>query len=191
MCGLAPGLRIVPFRGEYYRLVPQREQLVRNLIYPVPDARLPFLGVHLTRMIRGGIEAGPNAVLAFSRNGYGRFSLSGRDAFGMACYAGFWRLCRRHLRAGIGELHRSLSKRAFVRALQRLLPELGASDLVRHGAGVRAQAVAPDGALVDDFKILEGPGMLHVLNAPSPAATASLSIGQSLAARMEEAFELD
>jgi L-2-hydroxyglutarate oxidase len=190
LCGVEPGLRIVPFRGEYYKLVPEREHLVRHLIYPVPDPRFPFLGVHFTRMIDGGVEAGPNAVLSLAREGYSRFSLSARDALDTLAYSGFWRLASRHWRTGFGEVWRSFSRAAFVRALRRLVPELRPADVMRHGAGVRAQAVGPDGALVDDFHILEADRMLHVLNAPSPAATASLSIGRTLAARAVRSFGL-
>jgi L-2-hydroxyglutarate oxidase len=188
LCGLRPRVRIVPFRGEYYKLVPQRQDLVRHLIYPVPDPRFPFLGVHFTRMVHGGVEAGPNAVLAFKREGYGRFSFSGRDTLATLSYRGFWRMASRHWRTGFGELYRSFSRAAFVRALQKLLPDLRETDVERHGAGVRAQAVAPDGALLDDFHVLEAERMLHVLNAPSPAATASLSIGNTLARRAAELF---
>lgn len=183
MCGLAPQLRIVPFRGEYHKLVPERESLVRNLIYPVPDPRLPFLGVHFTRMIRGGVEVGPNAVLALCREGYQRSSFSARDLLAMLAYPGFWRLARRHWHSGAAEVRRSLSTSALVRDLRKLVPEIGPQDLRPHGAGVRAQAVAADGTLVDDFHILEAEGMLHVLSAPSPAATAALAIGSSLAER--------
>ncbi len=181
LCGVEPGLRIVPFRGDYYQLVPERRCLVRNLLYPVPDPQFPFLGVHFTRMIGGGVEAGPNAVLALRREGYGRWSFSPRDAAAVASYGGFWRMARRHWRAGMGELHRSLSTRAFVQALQRLVPEVRVTDVRRAGAGVRAQALEPSGLLVDDFRIVEAERMIHVLNAPSPAATASLSIGHSIA----------
>jgi len=186
LCGLAPPVRIVPFRGEYWRLAPGREHLVRNLIYPVPDPRFPFLGVHFTRTIGGAVEAGPNAVLAFRREGYRRTDVSVRDLAEIVGYPGFWRMARRFWRTGVGEMVRSWSKPAFVRALQRLVPDLRAGDLVRHGAGVRAQAVGPDGTLVDDFRILDAERMSHVLNAPSPAATASLAIGTVLAARVAE-----
>ena len=189
-CGVEPPARIVPFRGEYYELVPDRRSLVRNLIYPVPDPRLPFLGVHFTRMIDGGVEAGPNAVLALSRHGYDWRRVSPRDIAGMAGYLGFWRLCGRFWRTGIGEIHRSLSKRAFVAALRRLVPELKDEDVVRAGAGVRAQAVGRDGKLVDDFLIVEAERMIHVLNAPSPAATASLAIGEHLAELAMRRFEI-
>lgn len=181
MCGVEPGVRILPFRGEYYGLVPERAYLVKNLIYPVPDTRLPFLGVHLTRLVGGGVEAGPNAVLALSRYGYRRSSFSARDVLEMAGFAGFWRLSLRFWRTGLSEIYRSLSKRAFVGELQRLVPELRMEDVRPAGAGVRAQAVEPSGRLVDDFRIVQGDGMIHVLSAPSPAATASLSIGRSIA----------
>lgn len=190
LSGIDPLVRIIPFRGEYYELVPERVSLVRNLIYPVPDARLPFLGVHFTRMIDGGVEAGPNAVLALSRHGYNWARISPADMLDVAAYPGAWRMFRRFWRTGIGEVHRSLSKRAFVRALQKLIPSLLESDVVRAGAGVRAQAVGPDGKLVDDFHILEADKMIHVLNAPSPAATASLSIGGHIAELARGRFEL-
>ncbi|MBI2265663.1 MAG: L-2-hydroxyglutarate oxidase [Armatimonadetes bacterium] len=182
MCGTNPGVKIIPFRGEYYELVSESRSLVRNLIYPVPDPRFPFLGVHFTRMIHGGVEAGPNAVLAFNREGYSQWSFSPRDALETFGYCGFWKMASKYWRTGMGEFHRSFSKEAFVRALQRLIPELGPQDVKRAGAGVRAQAVAPDGGLVDDFRILEAERAIHVLNAPSPAATASISIGRTIAA---------
>ncbi len=181
MCGVDPGVQIVPFRGEYYELVPEQRGLVRNLIYPVPDARFPFLGVHFTRMINGGVEAGPNAVLAFRREGYHRLDFSLRDSVEMATYSGFWRMASRYWRTGAGEFHRSFSKSSFVTALQRLMPAIRAEHLVPAGAGVRAQAVGPDGKLIDDFRIVEAERMVHVLNAPSPAATSSLSIGSTVA----------
>lgn len=190
LCGADPGVRIIPFRGEYYDLAPARRHLVRHLIYPVADARFPFLGVHFTRRIGGGVEAGPNAVLALRREGYGRLSFSARDALALARYGGFWRMASRYWRTGCGELHRSWSKPAFVRALQKLVPELQASDLLPGGSGVRAQAVARDGSLVDDFRIVEADRMIHVLNAPSPAATASISIGQEIAAMAIRRFGL-
>jgi L-2-hydroxyglutarate oxidase len=179
--GAKPDAKIVPFRGEYYKLVPASHHLVKGLIYPVPDPRFPFLGVHFTRMISGGVEAGPNAVLALKREGYTRMSFSLRDAFETLTYPGFWRMSAKYWRTGIGEFHRSFSKAAFVRALQKLMPEIQAKDLEDGGAGVRAQAMLPDGAMVDDFKIVRAPGAVHVLNAPSPAATASLCIGEQIA----------
>lgn len=181
MGGADPGAKIVPFRGEYYKLAPASHHLVKGLIYPVPDPRFPFLGVHFTRMIGGGVEAGPNAVLALKREGYTRFSFSLRDSFDTFTYPGFWKMAAKYWRTGLGEFHRSFSKAAFVRALQKLMPEIRAKDLEDGGAGVRAQALLPDGALVDDFKIVRESGAVHVLNAPSPAATASLCIGEQIA----------
>jgi (S)-2-hydroxyglutarate dehydrogenase len=180
LCGVRPGVRIVPFRGEYYELTPARRHLVRNLIYPVPDPRFPFLGVHFTRMIHGGVEAGPNAVLALKREGYRWTKFSLRDVLSMASYGGFWRMVSRYWKTGLGELHRSLSKAAFLHALQELLPELRAEDIHPAGAGVRAQALTPEGTLVDDFRIVAAQRMVHVLNAPSPAATASLCIARGI-----------
>jgi L-2-hydroxyglutarate oxidase len=190
LCGVDPGLKIVPFRGEYYELVPERHHLVKNLIYPVPDPRFPFLGAHFTRMIQGGVEAGPNAVLAFKREGYQRTSFSPGDAWETLTYRGFWHLASKYWRMGSGEFYRSFSKRAFVKALQKLIPELGFADVHPAGAGVRAQALEPNGFLVDDFRIVETPRMVHVLNAPSPGATASISIGQKIAAMAEKHLEL-
>ena len=190
MCGVNPRLRIIPFRGEYYELVRDRHHLVKNLIYPVPDPTYPFLGVHFTRMIHGGVEAGPNAVLALKREGYRRWSFSLADSLAIAAYRGFWPMAARHWRMGLGEMYRSWSKRAFVRALQALIPEITGSDLQPGGAGIRAQAVEPDGSLVDDFRIIEAERMVHVLNAPSPAATASISIGRYIAQEASQHFDL-
>jgi (S)-2-hydroxyglutarate dehydrogenase len=181
LCGVQPGLQIVPFRGEYYELRPQRRGLVRNLVYPVPDPAFPFLGVHFTRLIDGGVEAGPNAVLAWKREGYRHRDVSVRDLAQMARYGGFWRMAGRYWMTGMGEMYRSVSKGAFVNALRRLVPDLREDDIVRSGAGVRAQAVEPNGLLCDDFRIVEAEGMVHVLNAPSPGATASISIGRTIA----------
>ncbi len=188
--GLDPVIAIVPFRGEYKTLRPERRGLIRNLVYPVPDPRFPFLGVHFTRRIDGAIEAGPNAVLATHRHGYRRRDFSARDVLAMLSYKGFWRMGRRYWRTALGEVHRSLSHAAFTRALQRLLPELRPEDLIPGGSGVRAQALEPDGSLVDDFRFVEGPASLHVLCAPSPAATASIVIGETIAARAAEHFSL-
>ena len=188
LCGVEPGVTIVPFRGEYYELVPERQSLVRNLIYPVPDPRFPFLGVHFTRMIAGGVEAGPNAVLAFKREGYTRTSFSVRDSAEMFAYFGFWRMAAKYWPMAIGEWHRSFSKRAFVKALQGLIPALAEADVHPSGAGVRAQALDPHGALLDDFRIVEADRMVHVLNAPSPAATASISIGEAIAGMARRSF---
>lgn len=184
MCGVDPGIRILPFRGEYYELAPERRELVRGLIYPVPDLRFPFLGVHLTRKMDGRVKIGPNAVLALRREGYRKLSFSFRDAWGIGSYRGFWRMAARHWRKGLRELFRSFWKPAMVRAVQRLVPEIRSRDLIRSGIGVRAQAVDPAGNLLDDFRIVEAPGMVHVLNAPSPAATASIAIGREIARRV-------
>jgi L-2-hydroxyglutarate oxidase len=181
LAGAEPGARIVPFRGEYYELRRERRSLVRNLVYPVPDPNFPFLGVHFTRMIDGSVHAGPNAVLSLKREGYGRTSFNFGDFIGTMTYAGFWRLARKHARAGLEEMHRSFSKEAFVRSLQKLIPEVCAEDLTPGESGVRAQALRPDGGLVDDFLIVKGPCAIHVCNAPSPAATASLEIGRVIA----------
>ncbi len=188
--GVNPGLRMVPFRGEYKLLTPQAEPLVRGLIYPVPDPRFPFLGVHFTRRIQGGIEAGPNAVLAFHRNGYRARDVSAKDLWDLASYPGFWRMAGKYWRAGLGEMVRSFSPAAFTRALQDLIPDIEVTDLVPGGSGVRAQALDPNGTLADDFRIVAGPDALHVLSAPSPAATACLSIGEHLEQNATEAFGL-
>lgn len=180
MAGDDPGVMIVPFRGEYYDLTPERASLVRALIYPVPDPRFPFLGVHFTRRITGRVDAGPNAVLALAREGYRHRDINVRDLASALAFPGFWRMARKNWRNAVDEWHRSLSKPAFVRALQRLLPEVGAKDLVPGGSGVRAQALKPDGALVDDFQFVPSSKVLHVLNVPSPAATASLAIGKAI-----------
>lgn len=190
MAGLDPKLQIIPFRGEYYELVPEREHLVKNLIYPVPDARFPFLGVHFTRMVHGGVEAGPNAVLAFKREGYRHRDISASDLLGYLAYSGFWKMALKYTKMGVGEFYRSFSKPAFVKALQRLVPDLRMEDVHRSGAGVRAQALEPNGQLVDDFRIVEAEHMVHVLNAPSPAATASISIGRSIAEMAKKNFGL-
>jgi len=179
--GAQPDSIIVPFRGEYYEIVPERHGLVKGLIYPVPDPQFPFLGVHFTRRIQGGVEAGPNAVLAFRREGYRRTDCRVADTMAMLAFPGFWRMAAKYWRSGVGELYRSLSKRAFVRALQRLVPEIRESDLRPGGAGVRAQALDRSGKLLDDFHIVRAEGVIHVLNVPSPAATASLVIGRKIA----------
>ena len=191
MCGVDPEVQIIPFRGEYYTLSPARAALVKNLIYPVPDPQFPFLGVHLTRMVKGGVEAGPNAVLAFKREGYTKADISPRDLATMFGYPGFWRMASKHWKTGGAEFYRSFSKRAFAHSLARLVPEITENDLQPGGAGVRAQAVDRNGGLVDDFKIVERDRMLHVLNAPSPAATASMAIGDWLARKTVAAFGLD
>lgn len=182
--------RIIPFRGEYYKIAPERQFLVRNLIYPVPDPTFPFLGVHFTRMARGGVEAGPNAVFAYAREGYRHTDINLSDLWRTISFKGFWAITGKYWQTGFGELYRSLSKSAFVRALQKLLPEIRESDLVPGGAGVRAQAVSASGALVDDFVIKQTRKAIHVLNAPSPGATASLAIGQQICEMAEKNFEL-
>ena len=187
--GSRPAERIVPFRGEYHELVPEAAHLCRALVYPVPDPRLPFLGVHLTRGIEGVVHCGPNAVLALAREGYRRTDVTLRDALETLTFPGFLRLALRHGATGMGEIWRSLSRRALARALRRLVPEIRARHLRAAPAGVRAQLVTPDGRLFDDFKILEDERMLHVLNAPSPAATASLAIGGELAERIAKRLE--
>jgi L-2-hydroxyglutarate oxidase len=180
MAGDEPQVMIVPFRGEYYTVVPARASLVRALIYPVPDPRFPFLGVHFTRRADGKVDAGPSAVLAFEREGYRRSDISLHDLASSLSFPGFWRMAAKHWRSGCGEYYRSWSKSAFVRALQRLLPEVCQADLVPGGSGVRAQAIKTDGSLVDDFQFVPSARMLHVLNVPSPAATASLLIARTI-----------
>ena len=182
--GISVDVAIVPFRGEYWMLAPDRASLVKNLIYPVPEPAFPFLGVHFTRRIGGGVEVGPNAVLAMAREGYGRASFDVRDAWAAASWPGVWRMASRHWRAGLREQWRSLSRSAFAKACAALVPEVSSSDLIPGGAGVRAQAVGRDGAFVDDFVVAQAERMVHVLNAPSPAATASLAIGQEIGAHV-------
>ncbi|MFC4035758.1 L-2-hydroxyglutarate oxidase [Streptomyces polygonati] len=189
LAGTDPGMRIVPFRGEYYELVPTRRELVQGLVYPVPDPDFPFLGVHLTRDVRGGVHLGPNAVPALAREGYRRRTVRLRDLAETAAFPGTWRIARRHWRHEVGEIRRSLSKRAFTADARRLLPALRPEDLVPAPAGVRAQAVLPDGSLVDDFLFGGSGPFVHVLNAPSPAATAALPIGREVARRAVEALE--
>jgi L-2-hydroxyglutarate oxidase len=184
--GVDPGARIVPFRGEYYELVPERRHLVKTLIYPVPNPAFPFLGVHFTRMIDGSVHAGPNAVLAFQREGYRKTDFSWRDFSETMSFGGFWKLAARHWDEGLKEMYRSFSKAAFVRSLQQLVPEVCAEDLVPCQAGIRAQALKYDGQLVDDFLIVQGRNSVHVCNAPSPAATASLEIGRYIVAQIPD-----
>jgi len=190
LAGEKTEVTIVPFRGEYYDLVPEREHLVRGLLYPVPDLRFPFLGVHFTRRVGGGIDAGPNAVLAFKREGYRRTDFSLQDAATTFAYSGFWRMAAKYWRSGAGEFYRSYHKPAFVRALKTLLPEIRSSDLVADGAGVRATAVSRDGLLVDDFQFVCSQNMLHVWNVVSPAATASLPIGREIVRMAQQGFGL-
>jgi L-2-hydroxyglutarate oxidase len=184
LTGRPRSMRIVPFRGEYYLIRPERQFLVRNLIYPVPDPRFPFLGVHFTRRITGGIEAGPNAVLAFAREGYSKSDVSLRDLADALSYPGLWKFLRRYPDACWSELRRSFSQELFCRTLQRLVPEIRPDDLAPGGAGVRAQALSQDGSLFDDFHFVEGEREIHVVNAPSPGATASLAIGEEIVEKM-------
>lgn len=186
LAGFQTRARIIPFRGEYYELVPERRHLVKALIYPVPNPSFPFLGVHFTRMIDGSVHAGPNAVLAFKREGYHKTSFDLRDFLDTMTFGGFWKLARKNLNEGLMEIRRSLSKAAFVRSLQRLIPEVQPEDVIPTHAGVRAQALLPDGNLVDDFLILHGRSSCHVCNAPSPAATASLEIGKAVAEQIPD-----
>lgn len=177
-------VRIIPFRGEYYQLKPEREFLVKNLIYPVPDPNFPFLGVHYTRMIEGGVEAGPNAVFAFKREGYKFSNVNFSETVESLSWPGFRQVIQKYWRTGLGEMYRSLSKNAFAKALQELIPEIAADDLIPGGAGVRAQACSSDGGLLDDFSIVENEIAVNVCNAPSPAATSSLSIGKTISERV-------
>jgi L-2-hydroxyglutarate oxidase len=173
-------LKITPFRGEYFEIKPEKQYLVKNLIYPVPDPNFPFLGVHFTRMIHGGVEAGPNAVLAFRREGYKKFDIHLGELFETLTWPGFQKVAAKYWQTGLGEMYRSFSKTAFTRALQELIPEIQADDLVAGEAGVRAQACDREGGLLDDFAIFENLQAINVCNAPSPAATSSLSIGQAI-----------
>jgi len=188
LAGVQPLARIIPFRGEYYELIPAARHLVRNLIYPVPDPTFPFLGVHFTRMIDGNVECGPNAVLAWAREGYTKLTIHPKDLLETLTYSGFLRLAARHWRMGAGEMWRSISKQAFVRALQRLLPAIRADHLHSAPAGVRAQAVTPGGRMIDDFLLQETDRVVHVVNAPSPAATASLKIGATIVDQLADRF---
>jgi L-2-hydroxyglutarate oxidase len=188
MFGVDPKLQIIPFRGEYYKLKKEKQYLVKNLIYPVPDPQFPFLGVHFTRMINGGVEAGPNAVLAFKREGYKKTDFSFQDLLEMKLYPGFWKMAAKYYKMGFQEFRRSFSKDLFVKSLQKLIPEIQYDDIEVGGAGVRAQALERDGKLVDDFRIVEAERMVQVLNAPSPAATASLSIGKTISKMVIKRF---
>jgi len=188
LAGEKRALRIVPFRGEYYKLKPDRQFLVRNLIYPVPDPKFPFLGVHFTRLIHGGIEAGPNAVLALKREGYRKTDFSARDLIDTLTYLGFWRFVQKYPRMCFNELRRSFSKKLFCQSLNALVPEVRPEDLEPGPTGVRAQAITPAGETVQDFSFVKGDRALHVLNAPSPGATASLAIGQEIANQLADAI---
>ncbi len=181
MTGEKVGVRIIPFRGEYYTLKPESHHLVSGLIYPVPDPQFPFLGVHFTRNIKGHVEAGPNAVMALRREGYRKRDFSLGDSLGNLAYPGFWKMAMKYWKIGLGEVYRSYNRRVFLHDLQRLIPEIQNSDLDSGGSGVRAQAVARDGSLLDDFSIIQGRDAIHVLNAPSPGATSSLAIGEHIA----------
>lgn len=190
MMGLDSDVRIIPFRGEYYFLRPEARRLVKGLIYPVPNPEFPFLGVHFTRSIHGGVEAGPNAVLATAREGYTKLSFNPLESAWTLTYPGFWQMARKYWKTGMHEVYRSLSKKAFAQALQRLVPAIQEDDLTAGGAGVRAQAVDKTGRLIDDFRIVEGKNSVHVLNAPSPGATASLSISAGILETAEKSFDL-
>lgn len=179
-------LKIIPFRGEYYKIKPEKEYLVKNLIYPVPDPNFPFLGVHFTRMIKGGIEAGPNAVLAFKREGYTKSQIDIGELFETLAWPGFQKVALKYWQTGLGEMYRSFSKAAFAKALQKLIPEIQQDDLIDGGAGVRAQACDRTGGLLDDFNIVSEENIIHVCNAPSPAATSSLAIGETVASQAIE-----
>lgn len=188
MAGNILPAKIIPFRGEYFKLNPQAEKLCRSLIYPVPDPRFPFLGVHFTRKLSGEVKCGPNAVLALARQGYHKSQVNLRDLTESLTFPGFARIAAKYWRMGAWELWRSVSKGAFVRALQRLVPEISAGDLAPAPSGVRAQAVTPNGRILDDFAFMDSPRMVHVINAPSPGATASLSIGRIVAERLAKRF---
>lgn len=188
MAGEKVDTRIIPFRGEYYMLKPEKRHLVKNLIYPVPDPNFPFLGVHFTRMIGGGVEAGPNAVFAFKREGYHKTDVDFTEMFESLTWPGFQKVAMKYWKTGIGEFYRSFSKTAFTNALRKFIPQIEEDDLIPAEAGVRAQACDREGGLLDDFKIIEKPGAVHILNAPSPAATSSLSIGKTIAEMVAKHF---
>ncbi len=189
--GTDPNLRIVPFRGDFYDLSPSSKRLVKSLIYPVPDPVLPFLGVHLTPTVDGAVRAGPNAILATRREGYLASDFSMRDVADTLSYGGFWRFTARYIRPGFAEINRSLRKSVFLKSVQKLVPDIRAQDLIRSRSGVRAQAVDRDGRMIDDFRIEESPGAIHVLNAPSPAATSSLTIGKYVASKADLRINAD
>jgi len=190
LAGVQIDLQIIPFRGEYYEVRRERRHLIKNLIYPVPDPRFPFLGVHFTRRVSGGVEAGPNALLAFRREGYNGSGPDMTEALEMLCFDGFWKMARKYWRKGAEEQYRAWLKSAFASALQRMIPELTENDLAPGGSGVRAQAVDRQGNLLDDFQFVHVPGMIHVCNVPSPAATASLEIGREVVDMMAQHFDL-
>ncbi|MEX2639335.1 MAG: L-2-hydroxyglutarate oxidase [Balneolales bacterium] len=186
--GLQPPVQIVPFRGEFFELKKKAEHLVNGLIYPLPNPDFPFLGVHFTRMVSGGVECGPNAVFAFKREGYGKFSLNPKDLMQTLGYSGFWRMAARHWRMGLNEIHRSLSKKAFLKELRKLIPALTLDDIRPAPSGVRAMALDPGGRIIDDFSLIKDSNQIHVLNAPSPAATASLALADEILAKAETEF---
>lgn len=188
--GYKTDMKIMPFRGEYYNLKPEKRYLVKNLIYPVPNPKFPFLGVHFTRMIGGEVDAGPNAVLSFKREGYKMTDFSARDLAESLSYPGLWVMARKFAKEGVGEYARSFSKKIFTKSLQQLIPEIQEDDLIPAPAGVRAQAISSDGSMVDDFHIIMGKRTVHVCNAPSPAATAAIEIGEEIANRVEEREEV-
>lgn len=190
MSGNNPSARIIPFRGDYYVLRPEKRHMVRALIYPVPDPRFPFLGVHFTRRLDGAVWAGPNAVLAFAREGYLRWTINPKDMWGTLSYGGFWKMAARYWKMGLAEMYRDYVKAAYVKELQRYIPELHAGDILPGPSGVRAQALATDGRLLDDFLIQHGENIVHVLNAPSPAATSSLILGQMIVDEAQRNFDL-
>lgn len=183
-------MQIVPFRGEYYNLVPEKRHLVKHLIYPVPNPKFPFLGVHFTRMIGGEVDAGPNAVLSFKREGYKKTDFSAKDLAEVLRFKGFWLLANKFMKEGMEEYARSFSKKRFTKSLQQLIPEIKEEDLIPAPAGVRAQALSADGTMVDDFHIIMGKNTIHVCNAPSPAATASIEIGKEIVRRISGASHL-
>jgi L-2-hydroxyglutarate oxidase len=190
MTGVATDFRVIPFRGEYFRLPRRHSRIVSRLIYPVPDPDLPFLGVHLTRMIDGSVTVGPNAVMGWKREGYGGINLDGGDILDMVSFPGFWRVAANHLASGIAETRDSLYRPGYLRRVRKYCPGVRLEDLLPYPAGIRAQAVKKDGTLVHDFLFAESPGTLHVCNAPSPAATSALPIGDFLAAKAAEKFGL-
>jgi len=190
MSGKNPSMHIIPFRGDYYVLRPEKRYMVRALIYPVPDPRFPFLGVHFTRRLDGAVWAGPNAVLAFAREGYQRWKINPKDMWEILSYSGFWKMAARYWKMGLAEMYRDYVKVAYLKELQRYLPELQADDIVPGPSGVRAQALANDGRLMDDFMIQHGENIVHVLNAPSPAATSSLILAQMIVDEAQRNFEL-
>ncbi|WP_394234090.1 L-2-hydroxyglutarate oxidase [Niallia oryzisoli] len=190
LAGLKTGMKIVPFRGEYYELTPEKRHLVKHLIYPVPNPDFPFLGVHFTRMINGEVHAGPNAVLAFKREGYKKTDINVKDLIEVLTYRGFWKMAMPNMKEGMKEYVRSFSKQAFLNSLQRLIPELTEKDIIPTHAGVRAQALMQDGSMVDDFAIFKGNNSLHICNAPSPAATASIQIGNAVVERIADSSQI-